>query len=130
MTSVDRLVPLLVYEDIAAAHDFLVDAFGFESGGVERNAEGDVIHGEVRAGATTIWLHRVAEQFQLASARGMAALSGYLIVEVDDVDAHYERVRAAGVRVDGAPEDQPYGVRAYEAWDIEGHRWGFMSPLA
>jgi hypothetical protein len=37
METVAGLIPLLVYEDIEAAHDFLVKAFGFQPGGVERD---------------------------------------------------------------------------------------------
>jgi len=36
MPTPQRIVPILVYEDIAAGHDFLVKAFGFVSGGIER----------------------------------------------------------------------------------------------
>jgi len=36
MASFERIIPILVYEDIPSAHDFLVDAFGFVSGGVQR----------------------------------------------------------------------------------------------
>jgi uncharacterized glyoxalase superfamily protein PhnB len=50
MPTFERIIPLLVYKDIQAAHDFLVRAFGFESGGVESNADGHPMHGEVRAG--------------------------------------------------------------------------------
>jgi len=28
MASFERIIPILVYEDIPSAHDFLVDAFG------------------------------------------------------------------------------------------------------
>jgi hypothetical protein len=48
MPTFGRLIPLLVYEDIAAAHDFLVTAFGFDAGGVHRNAEGHAVHGDTR----------------------------------------------------------------------------------
>ena len=48
MSHFERVIPVLTYEDIQAAHDFLVDAFGFNGGGVHRNAEGQPIHGEVR----------------------------------------------------------------------------------
>ncbi len=68
MPKFERVIPLLVYEDITAAHDFLVAAFGFQSGGVMRNAEGQAVHGEVRAGDTPIWLH--AGQHTLRSLRG------------------------------------------------------------
>ncbi|MBW3629225.1 MAG: hypothetical protein KY464_08005 [Gemmatimonadetes bacterium] len=58
MPRAEQVIPLLVYEDIQTAHDFLVRAFGFEAGGVERGATGLPVHGEVRAGDTPIWLHR------------------------------------------------------------------------
>ena len=125
MPKFERLIPLLVYEDIPAAHDFLVEAFGFETGGVTRNAEGQPVHGEVRAGATAIWLHRVTLEHELAPA-GMP--SSGLVVYVDDVDAHFKRALAAGARVDSEPADQPYGQREYGARDPEGHRWWFATP--
>jgi len=36
MPKFERIIPILVYEDIPSAHDFLIDAFGFASGGVQR----------------------------------------------------------------------------------------------
>src|SRR2546426_9859697 len=90
MPMIERVIPLLIYEDIPVAHDFLVKAFGFDSGGVERNAEGQAIHAEVRAGDTTIWLHRVTAAHGLNSPRATAMASSGLVVHVDDVDAHHE----------------------------------------
>lgn len=55
MLEIESVIPILVYEDIAAAHDFLVEAFGFISGGIHRNPEGKAIHAEVRAGERVIW---------------------------------------------------------------------------
>jgi hypothetical protein len=40
MANLEQIIPVLTYQDIAAAHDFLVMAFGFSGGGVHRNAEG------------------------------------------------------------------------------------------
>ena len=40
MAKFDRIIPILVYEDIPSAHDFLVDAFGFAPGGVQRTPDG------------------------------------------------------------------------------------------
>ena len=126
MPKFERVIPLLVYEDIQAAHDFLVTAFGFEAGGVMRNAEGQPVHGEVRAGDAAIWLHRVTAEHGLTSALVVDMPSG-LVVHVDDVDAHFERARAAGARIDAEPVDQPYGQREYGARDPEGHRWWFAT---
>ena len=44
------VIPVLPYEDIEAAHDYLVRVFGFTSDGVERTPDGTVVHGEVRLG--------------------------------------------------------------------------------
>ena len=128
MTRVERVIPLLVYEDIQGAHDFLVTAFGFEPGGVGTDASGTPVHGEVRAGGTPIWLHRVAAEHDLDSPLRLASVAG-LVVMVDDVDAHYERARLAGALIDGEPRDMPYGQREYGARDPEGHRWWFAARL-
>jgi hypothetical protein len=49
MSETTQVIPVLVYEDIAAGHDFLVDAFGFTSGGIHRDSAGKPVHAEVRA---------------------------------------------------------------------------------
>ena len=130
MPSFARVIPVLTYQDIAAAHDFLVNAFGFNGGGVSRNAEGQPVHGEVRAGDATIWLHRVTAEHRLSSPLDSDIANSGLFVHVDDVDAHYERARAAGARIDSPPVDQAYGQREYGARDLEGHRWWFAAPPA
>jgi uncharacterized glyoxalase superfamily protein PhnB len=129
MTSVSRVIPVVVCEDIAATHDFLVDVFGFDSGGVQADGDGRPIHGEVRGGDTTIWLHAVSPQHELASPRTLPQASGGLVVHVNDVDAHFKHARDAGATVDSEPTDQPYGQREYGARDPEGHRFWFATPL-
>ena len=129
MPTIQRLIPLLTYHDIPAAHDFLVRAFGFTPGGIHRTPDGQAVHAEVRAGDATIWLHRVNPDHHLDSPRATDVANAGLVVQVDDVDAHYQLARAAGARIDSHPTDQPYGQREYAARDPEGHRWWFMSPL-
>ena len=130
MNSFERVIPLLVYRDIQEGHDFLVRAFGFEPGGVERDGEGQAVHGEVRVGETAIWLHRITAEHQLNSPDAADTAGAGLVVHVSDVDAHFARARAAGARIDSEPIDQPYGQREYGARDPEGHRWWFASPTA
>jgi uncharacterized glyoxalase superfamily protein PhnB len=124
------VIPVLVYEDIEAAHDYLVRVFGFTSGGLHRTDDGTVVHGEVRNGDAAIWLHAVTAEHEMASPRGAGASHGGLEVLVPDVDAHYARSVAAGALIDRAPEDQDYGLREYGARDPEDHRWWFSSPIA
>ncbi len=129
MPTSQHITPVLVYEDIEAAHAFLVNAFDLEAGRIDRDAAGQVVHGEVTSGREVIWLHRVTREHGLTSPRAQTAASSGLAVTVDDVDAHHERARAAGALIDSPPVDQPYGRREYGARDPEGHRWWFGTPL-
>jgi uncharacterized glyoxalase superfamily protein PhnB len=124
----ERIIPVLVYADIAAAHDFLVNAFGFSSGGVHRDAEGRAVHGEVRLGDFVIWLHREVGDLRLASPRSASFNTSGLTVYVTDVDAHFTRARLAGATIESEPRDMDYGQREYGAVDPEGHRWWFATP--
>jgi len=124
------IIPILVYADIEAAHDFLIGTFGFTSGGLHRAEDGTVVHAEVRMGDAAVWLHAVSEEHQMTSPRGSIQSHGGLEVIVDDVDTHYAQSKAAGARIDRAPTDQPYGLREYGARDQENHRWWFSSALA
>lgn len=130
MPDFDRVIPILVYENIEAAHDFLVEAFGFATGGIHHDDEGTAVHAEVRAGDTAIWLHRVTPEHELASPGSSADASSGLVIWVEDVDAHSAHARQRGARLDSEPQDKPYGQREYGARDVEGHRWWFASPLA
>lgn len=130
MPNSQRITPLLVYDDIEAGQDFLVSAFGLRTGRLDRDDQGRVVHGEVHVGDDVVWLHRAAAEHGLASPRTQDASSGGVVVDVDDVDSHYEHARAAGASIDHRPVDQPYGRREYEARDPEGHRWWFGTPLS
>src|SRR6202044_2202484 len=124
-TPTPAVVPILVYEDIEAAHDFLVGTFGLASGGLHRLDDGTVVHGEVRNGGAPIWLHQVAADAGMASPHQASMSHGGLSVRIPEVDAHYDRVKAAGARIESEPTDQPYGLREYGVRDLENHRWWF-----
>jgi uncharacterized glyoxalase superfamily protein PhnB len=50
-------------------------------------------------------------------------------VFVEDVDALYARVRAAGARVSADLTDKHYGDRSFGALDCEGHAWWFAQRI-
>jgi uncharacterized glyoxalase superfamily protein PhnB len=129
MASFTRTIPLLVCEDIEAAHEFLVEVFGLQPGAVDRDGDGKAVHGEVRLGNDIVWLHRVAPEYELGSPRTMPRVSGGIVVHVDDVDAHFAHARACGARIESEPSDQEYGQREYGARDLDGHHWWFATPV-
>jgi uncharacterized glyoxalase superfamily protein PhnB len=46
-------------------------------------------------------------------------------VVTDDVDAVYQRARAAGAEIIAEPYDTDYGSHDFAARDPEGNRWSF-----
>jgi uncharacterized glyoxalase superfamily protein PhnB len=124
------VIPLLVCRDIAAEHDFLVTALGFESGGVERTPDGDVVHAEVRAGGRRVWLHRSDPDGGLVPPVQSGSAGGGIVVHVPDVDAHHVRARDAGATIEYPPRDEEYGQREYGVRDPEGHLWWIATPFA
>jgi PhnB protein len=121
-----RIAPYLLYEDGAAAIDFLTKAFGFEE--VMRMDEGGVVnHAEVRLGDDTVMLGYPGEDYK--NPRKADHATALVHVYVDDVDTHFERAKAAGAEIVMEPTDQEYGDRRYDAKDPEGHFWSFATPL-
>jgi DNA-binding transcriptional MerR regulator/uncharacterized glyoxalase superfamily protein PhnB len=126
-TPIRATTGLLVYDDIAAAHDYIVSVYGLASGGVERDAAGHVFHAEVRAGDQIIMLHPPGDGYR--SPRSLGAVTSMTVVTVDDADEHYAHSVQAGAEILKPPVDQAYGVREYGARDLEGQLWYFHSPL-
>ena len=123
-----RRLTLLVYKDVEAAHRFLVEIFGFGPGTVTRH-DGETFHAEVFAGDGVIWLHHESPEHRLASPATSGTASHCMAIDVDDVEAHFERTKAAGAEIAYEPTDMPYGVREYGARDHEGGLWSFMQPI-
>jgi len=126
--SATRRLTLLVYRDLESAQRHLVLVFGFTAGELTRDQTGKVVHGEVFAGDGVIWMHPESADHRLASPATLGAATHCMAVHVDDVVAHFERVRAAGATIAYEPTDMDYGVREYGALDSEGGLWSFMQP--
>jgi DNA-binding transcriptional MerR regulator/uncharacterized glyoxalase superfamily protein PhnB len=128
-TTVQRRISILVYADLEAAYEFLIDVFGLGPGQLTRDDAGRVVHAELQAGDGVVWLHPESPEFGLASPRAVGAATATMAVMVDDVDAHHRHTSAKGATIDYEPVDQPYGYREYSARDNEGGLWSFMKPL-
>jgi uncharacterized glyoxalase superfamily protein PhnB len=121
------VTPYLLYEDAAAALEFLQRAFGFQEIRRMAAADGQVSHAELRIGDGHVHLGQPDEP---TSPRRLGGATVLLYVIVDDVDAHYAQARAAGAEIIDEPADQDYGDRRYAARDPEGHVWYFAQPPA
>jgi len=79
-------------------------------------------------GATTGLLLARAEGAEEAATVGrqVAGRVGFFL-QVDDFEAAYQRMCAAGVQFTGPPRTEPYGRVAVFA-DIAGNRWDLLGP--
>ena len=129
---------MLSYEDAAAAIGWLGAAFGFEEDPEARHtdAAGVVTHAEIALDGARVMLatpnkeYRSPRRHRETCADAAAWLDNPWVidgvfVEVDDLEAHCERARAAGATILREPEDPDVGFRIYSAEDPEGHRWMF-----
>ena len=66
------------------------------------------------------------DQQQAAVGRQAAGRVGFFL-SVDDFDATYARLVAAGVQVESPPRDEPYGLVAVFT-DIAGNKWDLIQP--
>jgi uncharacterized glyoxalase superfamily protein PhnB len=134
-----RAVPMLSYEDVGAAAEWLSRAFGFEERGQRFiDEQGRVTHADLELGGALVMLgwpgpayrgpKRHAQECELEREMNETPfVFDGVLVYVDDVDGHLERARAAGATILREVEDGPVG-RLYAAEDVEGHRWMFMQP--
>ena len=116
------IVPYLFYEDAAAAMDWYAEVFGFEDRGRWENDSGAVQNGEMRVGNTEVWMDGGGKQLFTREGDERPQWIG---VWVDDVDAMYERIQAAGVAAE-PPVTREFGVRMLTVPDPFGYHWGFI----
>jgi len=121
------VVPVLVYENVEQAVDWLCRVFGFKERLRAGAPGGPVSHAQLWIGDAAVMLGRQGAEFR---APRPDEVSQYVVVHLDDVDGHYERARAAGATIVKPPLDMPFGERQYTAQDPGGHRWTFSQSVA
>ena len=124
-----ELVALVVRDYDAAIH-FFVQVLGFE---LVEDTPSLTNDGRPKrwvvvrpAGAQTgLLLARADGDHQAASVGQQFAGRVGLFLRVDDFEASYQRMVAAGVRFVSPPRDEPYG-RLAVFLDLEGNRWDLL----
>jgi uncharacterized glyoxalase superfamily protein PhnB len=111
----------LHYDDIVSVTEWLKRVFGFDEKGRWLDSNGRVRNAELSVGGTEVWLDGDPDWWRSKGRRP----EEWIGVWVDDVDAMYARVKAAGIAVD-PPESKFYAERVLQVADPEGYVWGFM----
>ena len=123
-----RVSPYLLYEDAAAAVEYLQQTFGFELRLSQIGAAGRP-HNELLLGDDgLVMLGQAGESFK--SPRTLGAFPPAMIhVYVDDVEALHARATQAGAEITEL-ELAPVGDRRFTATDPEGQLWVFAERVA
>src|SRR2546428_8945070 len=139
--SEQRVVPMLSYEDAGRAADWIAEAFGFEETGRWTDGEGRATHVNMEFDGGMFMVGWPSPDYQ--SPKHHAEVCEHarmwsevpfvvdgVLVNVDDIDAHFQCAKEAGATILSELEDNPgVGQRQYRAEDIEGHRWMFAQRL-
>jgi catechol 2,3-dioxygenase-like lactoylglutathione lyase family enzyme len=122
----------VVVEDYDAAIDFYLSALGFE---LAADAPAQTTDGRPKrwvvvrppGTATGLLLARADGADQAAVVGRQSAGRVGFFLQVDDFDAAFARLTAAGVRFARPPRSEPYG-RVAVFLDIAGNKWDLLGP--
>ena len=122
MTSTFRSA--LFYQDPKAALAWLEKAFGFELTMLIEDADGALAHSQMSFGDGVVMIGQEwsADHKSPKSVGGKNTQTVGVHIDTD-IEAHFQRAKAAGAVIDQEPATQFYGDRTYRCRDLEGHIW-------
>jgi len=121
------VVPVLVYDDVAKAVEWLCDTFDFTERLRAAGPGGSITHAQLAIGEAAVMLGRGGGEFRAPRPN---EVSQYVVVHVENVDQRFERAREHGARILKSPTDMPFGERQCTVEDPWGHRWTFSQSIA
>jgi len=109
-----------MYRDLQEAIVWLSKAFGF----VEHYRYGNPVSGaQMRAGNAWIMLKQSRREDATPKELGFGTQS--LTIFIEDIQAHFQQAKSAGVRILEDLHETVYGELQYAAEDLDGHHWLF-----
>jgi len=116
----NTILPHVIYQDLPAAIEWLTRTFGF----TEHYRYGDPVSGaQMHLGNAWIMVTQTKPGYSTPAQLGYG--TQMLTIFVEDVEAHFERTKAAGARIVEALNETVYGELQYGVEDLDGHRWLF-----
>lgn len=116
------IIPVLAYENVAKAIDWLSRNFGFRERWRAGNHRAQLMY----EGAAIV-LSEIPPNTKQNSGAGPRHS---IMVRVKDVEAHYNKAKQLNATIIQTPTDYPYGERQYTVIDIGGHIWTFSQSIA
>jgi predicted enzyme related to lactoylglutathione lyase len=79
------------------------------------------------SGVCTIWAGHCPDALPPAE---LGDHSYFAYLEIDDINAYYESVRAKGAKISKMICDEPWGMREFGLVTADGHRIMFAAPIS
>jgi uncharacterized glyoxalase superfamily protein PhnB len=116
----DTILSHIEYQNVGEALNWLTRVFGF----TEHYRYGDPINGaQLHLGEAWIMIRQARQRHASPAQLGYGTQS--LTVFLVEVDAQYERVKAAGAKIVEELHETEYGERQFGVEDLDGHHWLF-----
>jgi len=120
------------YRNAPEAIEWICRVFGFKKHAIYPGPNNTIMHSELTLGNGMIMLGSVGDgdynkRFSKQPDEIGGAETRHINLVVDDADAVYARVKAAGGKIELDIEDKPYGGRGFTCRDLEGHIWNIGS---
>ena len=116
------IVPVLIYEDVDKAIEWLCRAFGLSERLRASGAGGRITHAQLSIGNGDLMIGASGAEFRPPHGE---EVSQYVLVHVEDVDQHFEQAKRSGARIVDL-----FGERLYTVEDLAGRRWTFSESIA
>src|SRR6266849_10276567 len=97
------VVPVLIYDDVGKAIDWLCGAFGFTERLRAVGRDGSIGHAQLAVAEGAIMLGRQGGGFRPPRPN---EVNQYVHVSVEDVDRHFDHAKQFGARIVGPPTDK------------------------
>jgi uncharacterized glyoxalase superfamily protein PhnB len=117
------IIPSLAVADIDASVRFYAEVLGFDVMFTLPGDDGRLIHASVRRGDSDLMFGRLDPSNpydQAPLGRGVVLYA--TVADDEDIDAYFQRVKAAGAHVVQEPTDQFWGHRDWAIADPDGYR--------
>ena len=120
------VVPVLIYDDVAKALEWLCAAFEFVERLRAAGPDGDITHAQLDIAEGAIIVGKQGGPFTAQTS----VVNQYVHITVENVDSHSEHAKHVGAEIVEPPSNMPWGERQYTARDHAGHWWAFSQHIA
>lgn len=119
----------MILKDAKAAIDFYCRAFGGQKGHCMFTPDGNIMHGEVKIGNSTVMVSQENPQWDMKSAETMGGSPVSLHIYVEDCDAAFQRAIDAGCQELFPVDTMFWGDRYGKVLDPYGYQWGIATRI-